>query len=264
MDSINDSIYQKSMEARFLRLPQTELEALQECEACGETIFPKRLTFNGQVRYGPSRCQCQEEVARRAQVEEQRKVILEAQNINTYTWLGREWRDVSLREKTFENFDRTKQELAYEAAREFGYDPSGVLVLHGSYGTGKTHLLAAICNAALRKDKPTSSLFATSANLFAAVQHRIGENESYLPLLQKAICAQLLILDDIDKTKHSDFREEIYFAIIDGRTKRELPIALSTNKLADLHEYVGGAVASRLKMGRTEVEMTGADYREEL
>jgi DNA replication protein DnaC len=264
MDNINDNMYQKSMEARFLRLPQTEFEAVQQCEACGETLFPKRLTFKGEVRYGPSRCRCQEEVARRAQVEEQRKVILEAQNINTYAWLGREWRDLSLREKTFENFDQTRQQRAYEAAMQFAYDPCGTLVLHGSFGTGKTHLLAAICNAALRKSKPTSSLFATSANLFAAIQHRIGENESYLPLLQKAICAQLFCIDDIDKSKWTEFREEIYFAIIDGRTKRDLPIAISTNKLSELHDYVGGAVASRLKMGRTEVEMTGKDYREEM
>lgn len=264
MDNVNDSMYQKSMEARFMKLPQTEVEAIQQCEACGETLLPKLLTFKGEIRYGPSRCKCQEEVVRRAQVEEQRKVILEAQNINTYTWLGKEWRDTSLREKTFENFDRTKQELAYEAAIQFGYDPCGTLVLHGTYGTGKTHLLAAICNAALKKTKPTSSLFATSANLFAAMQHRIGEHESHLPLLQKAICTQLLCIDDIDKTKLTEWREEIYFAIIDGRTKRELPIAISTNKLDELHKYVGGAVASRLKMGRTEVEMTGTDYREEL
>ena len=154
--------------------------------------------------------------------------------------------------------------MAYDTACEFAHQPYGTLVLHGTFGTGKTHLLAAICNAALQKSKPTSSLFATSANLFAAIQYRIGPGRSHLPLLQKAICAQLLVLDDINETKWTEKREEMYFAIIDGRTKRELPTAISTNKLEKLADYVGGAVASRLKMYRTEVEMIGADYREEL
>ena len=69
----NQDMQQKSMEARFLQLPRTELEALQQCEACGETIFPKRFTLHGEMRYIPGRCKCQEDIVKRTLIEEQRK-----------------------------------------------------------------------------------------------------------------------------------------------------------------------------------------------
>src|SRR5437879_5446898 len=164
-------------------------------------------------------------------------------------------------QKTFENFDSRKQPKAYQSAKMFASYLKGTFVLDGTYGTGKTHLLAAICNAALRSEKPITSLFTTSATLFAAIQKRIGNNEDFQGLIQRAVLTPLLCLDDIDKTKWTEWREEIYFAIVDERTRRGLPIAISTNKLDDLHKYTGGAVASRLKIGQIPVVLIGEDYR---
>lgn len=254
----------KGLIERFMTLPQSADEVTGECEACGEVIVPKRLQMNGETRYSKGKCPCQEQAERRAMFEQQRAAILANQSRNIYAWLGGTFTDSSLKSKTFENFDQSRQQVAYEAAKTFAADPYGVLILHGSYGTGKTHLLAAVCNAALRNPKPTTSLFTTSASLFNALQKCIRDHEDIQTLIHKAVCTPLLVLDDIDKTKWTEWREEIYFAVIDERTKRELPIALSTNKLDELHTYVGGAVASRLQMGRTEVEMTGIDYRKGL
>ena len=53
------------------------------------------------------------------------------------------------------------------------------------------------------------------------------------------------MIDDIDKAKHNDFREEIYFSSIDARTNAELPTAISTNRIDDIADYVGGVVCSR-------------------
>jgi DNA replication protein DnaC len=262
MDSAN--FLPNGLIARFMNLPQSLEDAMVECEACGETVFPKRLQMNGEVRYGKGRCACQEEAAKKAMIEQQRAQMIDVQSRHIYTWLGGTFTDASLRNKTFENFDQSRQPLAYEAARAFAADPYGVLILHGSYGTGKTHLLAAICNAALRNPNPTTSLFTTSANLFNAIQKRIRDNEEIQGIIHRAVTSRLFVLDDTDKAKWTEFREEIYFAIVDERTKRELPIALSTNKLDELHTYVGGAVASRLQIGRIEVEMAGKDYRKEL
>jgi hypothetical protein len=83
-------------------------------------------------------------------------------------------------------------------------------------------------------------------------------NEENQALLDRCVNTPLLVIDDIDKAKHTDAREEVYFTIIDARTNAALPTAISTNRIEDLADYVGGAVCSRLKVGQIAVEMTGA------
>jgi DNA replication protein DnaC len=233
------------------------------CPDCGLAVYPRQVTVGGQVRYVPRRCPCQEGKEKQRRTDEQRAVLLEAQSRNTYSWLGSAWSDIALREKTFANFDASRQAVAYEAAQLFVEDLEGVLILDGAYGTGKTHILAAICNELLNK-YGKGSLFVTSPKLFAAIGQRISENADYQTLIKRAVNTRLLCLDDIDKAKPSDFREEIYFAIIDERSKAGRPIAISTNRLADLAIFIGGAAASRLKAGQVAIKMAGSDYREEL
>lgn len=186
----------------------------------------------------------------------------EKQIQETYAWLGLKWSDAMLAKKTFATFQADRQQEAFEMARAFADIMAGTFILHGPYGTGKTHLLAALCNELRKRGK--STLFVTAPKLFTVIQERVSLRESYVPLITKAIRTPLLVLDDIDKAKHTDFREEVYFAIIDERVKLGLPMAISTNRLAELKDFVGGAVASRLGIGQISVEMTGEDYRKEL
>lgn len=253
----------QAMAARFRQLPTDPQEVTWECPTCG-IIQPFKFNVEGEAHYGRrSMCPCQEQEKQRKEKEQRRMEWVKSQNQHTYSWLGGRWSDTSLAQKTFENFDARKQPEAYEAARLYAADPSGTLVLYGTYGTGKTHLLAAICNEALTKHG-VSSLFATSPELFGAIQQKIAHNEDYYGLVDRAIRTPLFVIDDIDKSKWSEFREEIYFAIIDKRTKRGLPIAISTNRLDALASFVGGAVCSRLQIGQIPIPMMGDDYREEL
>jgi hypothetical protein len=71
----------------------------------------------------------------------------------------------------------------------------------------------------------------------------------------------LLDFDDVDKAKRTDFREEVYFNIIDKRVICGRPIAISTNRLNELDQFIGGACVSRLSIGQIALEMVGADYR---
>lgn len=262
---LNSNFLPESLRARYQSLPTSPEEAEYVCEACGNAVEPRTVRYGEETRYSRAKCPCRVAEEKRVEQEKIRAEILDAQSRHTYSWLGSRWSDAALRTKSFESFDHSKQEKAYEAARMFANHPCGTLVLHGTYGTGKTHLLAAVCNKALyNRPKPIYSLFTTSPKLFAAIQERIQRNEEYFPLIDRAIQTPLLVLDDIDKAKWSEFREEIYFAIIDERVKAERPIAISTNRLQDLASFVGGAVCSRLKIGQIEVEMTGDDYREEL
>lgn len=256
----------KNVNERYLTLPLDPQGATWTCPKCG-TIRPFRLTFGGSTRYARRLCACQEQVAQerdRAILKaEQQRVYLETQANHMYTWMGRRWSDPSLREKTFKMFDASRQPKAFEAATLFVEDMSGTLVFYGGFGTGKTHLLASIGNAALQQ-RNIAGRFTSAPLLFRAIQARMQEDQGYDDLIEKAIKTPLLMIDDIDKAPHSSFRESTYFTIIDERVKAGRPNAISTNRLDELDAYVGGAVCSRLKIGQIPVKMVGDDYREEL
>lgn len=237
-------------------------EVTWECPTCG-VQEPRSYTMKKITYYSYRKCACQIAEEERLEWERRRQEEFERHANYTYNWLGSRWSELPLRNKTFENFNAERQPDAYAMARDFASDPYGTLILHGTYGTGKTHLLAAVCNETLLKHN-RRSLFTTSAKLFAAIQQRIGDHQDHYVIVEQAVKTPLLVLDDVDKAKWSEFREEIYFAIVDERVKRSLPIAISTNKFEELDTFVGGAVYSRLKIGRVTIAMNGKDYREEL
>ena len=240
----------------------TPQEATWTCDTCGE-IQPRYLSAIS--RYMRGMCACE-----RAKIEAERqaerlayvRAVEQETRRYTYGWLGQRWSDEALATKTFANFDVLRQPQAYEAILSFADIMAGTLVLYGSYGTGKTHLLAALCQEMKAREK--KARFTTAPKLFASIQWHIGRNEDYTGLIQKAIETPLLVIDDVDKAKWSEFREETYFEIIDSRVNAHRPIAISTNKLDDLASYVGGACASRLAIGQLAVEMNGTDYRKEM
>jgi len=210
-------------------------------------------------------CPC-EDRARMLQPRQQpprtlQEAVAQNQITQTYTWLGRKWHMEGLKAKAFASFDRTRQPEAFDLALRFARKLAGTLLLYGSYGLGKTHLLSAIANQQTAEGKPC--LFASAVTLFDAIQERIGADQDYHDLLKRAIATPLLLLDDVDKPKTSEFRKEIYYQIIDGRTRANRPIAISANcTLMELEYYVGGATRSRLLIGMMPVEMEGVDYRE--
>jgi DNA replication protein DnaC len=261
MQHINDTMNTSPLMRRFLANPTTHAEADWTCPICG-LVPPKRVMLMGATRYLRGECACQKAEALQREHDKRRAEWIHWQEGRTFSWLGERWNDSALLEKTFDNFDYGPQREAYEATRMFTQLMKGTLVLHGTYGTGKTHLLAALCNDLRQLEK--GSLFVTAPKLFSAIQTRIACHEDYSSIITSAMKTNLLVIDDIDKAKHSDFREEIYFEIIDERVKAGRPIAISTNRLDELEHYVGGAVCSRLKVGQIDVAMLGLDYREVL
>lgn len=236
-------------------------EATWECPDCG-IVAPKQLTFNG--RYSRTKkCRCMLAEEQRQVDEEQRK---EQERRCYSSWLSvspdtKALYDSSLTQRTFMNFPATttEQQNALIAAQLFAAELQGNFTLCGKTGTGKTHLLAAIANEV--RQRGISCRFTTSTRFFLALQKAMANDEDYTLIIDRAIKTPLLIIDDVDKAKVSDFRGETYFEIIDSRINRGLPTAISTNRVEDLEQFVGSAVASRLAIGRIAVAMNGADYR---
>jgi DNA replication protein DnaC len=148
-------------------------------------------------------------------------------------------------------------------AQTFAARPWGVLALYGDFGTGKTHLLAAIANTITAAGQICR--FASVVSLFDALQERIQQGQGYHELLRRAIQAPLLLLDDVDKLKPSEFREETLYKILNGRNTAGLPLALSSNSAPDaLTRWIGAAGCSRLMQGLIPVPMNGPDFRLEV
>jgi len=251
---------------------QSREEALYTCPTCGP-VEPYHVRLTG--RYLRQPCQCQIVEQQRRHKAELRLARLRDLARITYDWLGDGRDDLPLVERTFENFkpvwwamrcdppQEVNMREAYETARAFCLDMEGcTLILHGPCGTGKTHLLAAICNELRLQNK--LSRFCMAPNLHKAIQECYQKGNDPGPIFRNAIKTPLLVIDDVGASKWTETREETYEMIIEARTKHGLPIALSTNHLDKLADFVGERACSRLSIGQIAVEMTGKDFRMEM
>jgi DNA replication protein DnaC len=173
------------------------------------------------------------------------------------------------------------------------------LILMGAKGTGKTHLLAAICN-----ELPQETYYwASTGELLDALQpgsamqewrkkaiacwtscygscgvFRYGTSPgelsptcTYCPgkggdLMEQVMQAKLLILDDLGtraNNSNTDWVADRLFTLINYRYDNELPILASTNySLKDLEYRLGHErITSRLVEMCRIIQVGGRDYR---
>jgi len=87
-------------------------------------------------------------------------------------------------------------QFAFNQAQQFANSPRGWLLLMGSYGTGKTHLAAAIANQAVSMGIPT--LFLTVPDLLDWLRFSFaGSDLSLEDRLEEIRTITLLVLDDL-------------------------------------------------------------------
>lgn len=244
------------------------------CPVCG-VIEPRSLPTGRWVKRS---CQCQIQARLDREKAEKQAQWVKDQRVRTFGgWLGEHWTDEAvvkeMCEMTFERWDPCCFPEAHAKSLQFAQDPRGNLVYTGNYGTGKTYMSSAILNY-LREvgrtmpdgsNKPTPGLFASAPAFFAvytdAVNKRSDQTHA-IRLIESAINTPLLVIDDIDKLKPTDFRMETYFLIFDERYKAHRPTIISTNREEQLAEYLGeGVVYSRMMRGLTKIRMFGDDYR---
>lgn len=166
--------------------------------------------------------------------------------------------------RTFETFDSGRDDDAYQKCLNYvdHYKDTerNSLLLVGGYGTGKTHLAAAIANKLMDDGIPV--LFDTfSGHLNKLKTEFNGGRSVYLEQMKNV---DMLILDDIGKEKISEWSQSIMFDVINFRYEHLLPIIMTTNLKNDaLKSYLGGAVWSRLCEMCSGVMTKGKDYRQD-
>lgn len=178
-----------------------------------------------------------------------------------------------LRHLTFDNFQprgligvRDYQadsiELAYNQAQQFAQTMQGWLFLEGPYGSGKTHLAAAIANFVVGLGVPT--LFLTVPDLLDTLRFSFDDPEaSFEQRFEEIRHASLLVLDDFGTQNATAWAQEKLFQIINYRYINRLPMVVTTNLAL---EEIEGRIRSRLLDPElvTRVEIMAPDYRQPL
>jgi DNA replication protein DnaC len=178
-----------------------------------------------------------------------------------------------LQHLTFENFQprgliglkeyqADSIELAYNQAQQFAQSNKGWLFFEGPYGSGKTHLAAAIANFAVGLGVPT--LFLTVPDLLDTLRFSYNDPQaSFEQRFEEIRNIPLLILDDFGTQNATSWAQEKLFQIINYRYINHLPLVVTTNLAL---EEIEGRISSRLQDPElvTRVEIIAPDYRQPL
>lgn len=176
-------------------------------------------------------------------VDKTRRVRITAPDYRSMAQNEREQLASSLalyQDKSFESFDvvtgataEERQNLtnAVQIAREYANRPNQLwLILLGGFGTGKTHLAAAIAN--FREQQGDEVMFVTVPDLMDYLRTTYGRDAdmSFYQRFQKVRNAPLLVLDDFGVENPSAWVREKLFQILDHRYVARLPTVITTAK----------------------------------
>jgi DNA replication protein DnaC len=138
----------------------------------------------------------------------------------------------------------------------------GWLFIEGPYGSGKTHLAAAVANTAVGLGIPT--LFLTVPDLLDTLRFSYDDPEAtFEGRFEEIRNISLLVLDDFGTQNATSWAQEKLFQIINYRYINQLPLVVTTNLAL---EEIEGRISSRLQDPElvTRVEIVAPDYRQPL
>jgi DNA replication protein DnaC len=150
-------------------------------------------------------------------------------------------------------------EWAFNHARQYASALDGWLLLQGGYGSGKTHLAAAIANFAVSMGVPT--LFLTVPDLLDTLRFAYDSTDTtFEERFEQIRNAELLVLDDFGTQNATGWAQEKLFQIINYRYINKLPLVVTTNLALD---EIEARVRSRLQDPElvTTVRISSPDYR---
>ena len=134
-------------------------------------------------------------------------------------------------------------ESAFHRARDFASDLKGWLFIQGGFGSGKTHLAAAIANQAILRGVPT--LFLTVPDLLDWLRFSYDSPEtSYEERFEEIRNIDLLVMDDFGTHNATSWAQEKLFQILNHRYLKQLPLVMTTN--VDFR-MIEGRIRSRLE-----------------
>jgi len=168
---------------------------------------------------------------------------------------------------TFENFEpeNLTQQKALAACKNLYEDlllqkkPKGIL-LAGSYGIGKSHLAAAICNALAARAKSAAFISISQLKRKLTSTFNNGSNITADEIMDYLRKVDLLVIDDIGQHKESEFIDETLQDLLNSRQGKA---NIYTTNLSgrDLVESLNPRVFERIKKDTLPIKVEGESRR---
>ena len=248
----------------FSEMPEKMPEADFECEKHGSYRgCAVKMSFLGnETILNPVCRKCEEEAAAEKAIleeaaQERAKIRrLKAMNIGIIYW-----------SESFETFEAYTPELQkhLETARRFAQDPSGKLVMLGNNGTGKNHLAASILHE-------TGGVIYTAFEIGLRLRQSYSGDSREWEVLGELCETPLLVIDEIGRSKGSDFDMNWLSHVINKRHENLLPLILISNRHLKndcpengcekcLENFFDNDVISRIIEDGEIMKFLGNDYR---
>src|SRR5699024_6943685 len=251
-----------------LKKPKMEFVKESQCEGCNRKVDIYKSEIIGgrdkgktiKIKYG---CKYEDlKLAREAVKKGEQAKFNKLRN----TFLSQSLINDDLLEATIDDFipesDSQKKALKYvkHYIERFPTKKDKNIMLHGSYGIGKSHLAKSIADEIIKKDY--TAIFIATPMLLRKVRatydtdSKISEDE----LIDSLIDVDLLVLDDIGAERATDWAIERLFDLINARLGKHT-IYTTNYSPEDLMKIFGERDYSRLKHHTEQIEMEGTNFR---
>ena len=212
--------------------PSTSMLGKPDCPYCGGIGFLRVDVPVGHEKFGrlePCVCRANEIT------ENARQRLYELSNLERLSHL------------TFENFNplgnpKAKHTItqvekdslveAKQACEDFARELRGWILLEGTYGSGKTHLAAAIANHSVSRNAPT--LFITPSDLLDRLRSGYTSSDmGFEERFDEIRNVRLLVIDDFGTQNVTSWGQEKLFQLLNYRYINKLPTVITTNLILD-------------------------------
>lgn len=102
----------------------------------------------------------------------------------------------------------------YQVAAAFANEPLRWLTLWGPFGTGKTHLCAAIVNACIENRK--AAVYYTLPDLLNVLRGTFKDN-TFSDVFSRLATVPVLVIDEVDKVNWTAWADEAVYELVDAR-----------------------------------------------
>lgn len=253
------------MEKIVMQSPKEKLIKEFTCEGCNEKVKQKELIIPVGPQKGTSMvanygCKC-------ADIELGKQAIALSRNLKSKKMQRffdkNSLVNRSLQQATLENYQPTSNELdkAKEKVVEYinGFDGTNNLLLHGTYGTGKSHLSISVTKKLIEKGH--SCLFLSLPKLLTKIRDTYNNNDmTEDKLLEHIRRVDLLVLDDLGAEQQTEWTNTKLFEVMDSRSGKSTIYTTNLNS-KELRQQMNDRNFSRLMENTEIIIMNGKDYR---
>lgn len=222
-------------------------EKMLKCRYCGKPYvwFDKDIKFK-KIHVQVPDCDCIEKIER----QREQAALAERKREKQKQLFENSMMAPFFQEKTFSALKKSEHyDFCKNYAANFNLNNSKGMRLTGGVGTGKTTLLAAICNDLMKQGY--TCLFTTFSELLDKFGTFSYEHAGDItPLLNWLVSFDFVVLDDLGRENYTERRKEIAFRIIDKLLNYKIITAFTANpemlqRLQKMPEWK--AILDRLK-----------------